>query len=49
VVFTALDIEAHILARAVVKHARKFGTIEERIVEIIIYAVEELSKDHYLS
>ena len=49
VFLTAIDIEAHIFARAVVKHARKFGTIEERIVEIIIYVVEELSKDHYLS
>ena len=49
VFFTAIDIEAHVFARAVVKHARQFGTIEERIVETIIYVVEELPKDRNLS
>ncbi len=49
VFFTAIDIEAHIFAQAVVKHARQFDTIEERIVETIIYVIEELPKDHNLS
>ncbi len=49
VFFTAIDIEAHIFAQAVVKHAQQFRTIEERIVETIIYVVEELPNDHNLS
>ena len=49
VFFTAIDIEAHVFAQAVVKHARQFDTIEKRIVETIIYVVEELPKDKNLS
>jgi AcrR family transcriptional regulator len=49
VLSTAIDIEAYNFAESVVKHAKKFATIEERIVETIIYVVEELPKDPNLS
>jgi AcrR family transcriptional regulator len=49
VFFAAIDIEAHTFAESVVKHAKEFSTIEERIVETIIYVVEELPKDKSLS
>jgi AcrR family transcriptional regulator len=49
VFFTAIDIEAHIFAESVVKHAKQFPTVEERIVETIIYVVEELPKDQNLA
>ena len=49
VLSTAIDIEAYSFAESVVKHAKKFATIEERIVETIIYVVEELPKDPNLS
>lgn len=49
VFFAAIDNEAYEFAVSVVAHARKFSTIEERIVETIIYVVEELPKDPYLS
>jgi AcrR family transcriptional regulator len=45
----AIDIEAYNFAESVVKHAKQFATIEERIVETIIYVVEELPKDPNLS
>jgi AcrR family transcriptional regulator len=49
VLSTAIDIEAYNFAESVVKHAKQFATIEERIVETIIYVVEELPKDPNLS
>jgi AcrR family transcriptional regulator len=49
VLSTAIDIEAYSFAESVVKHVTKFATIEERIVETIIYVVEELPKDPNLS
>lgn len=49
VLFTAIDMEAHLFAESVVKHARQFSTIEGRIVETIVYVVEELPKDQNLS
>jgi AcrR family transcriptional regulator len=49
VLSTAIDIEAYNFAESVVKHAQQFATIEERIVETIIYVVEELPKDPSLS
>ena len=49
VFFTAIDLEAHTFAESVVKHAKQFATIEERIVETIIYVVEELPKVQNLS
>ena len=49
VLSTAIDIEAYNFAESVVKHAQQFATIEERIVETIIYVVEELPKDPNLS
>jgi len=49
VFFTAIDLEAHAFAESVVKHAQQFATIEDRIVETIIYVVEELPKEQNLS
>ena len=49
VLSTAIDIEAYNFAESVVKHAQKFDSIEQRIVETIIYVVEELPKDPSLS
>ena len=49
VLFTAIDMEAHLFAESVVNHARQFSTIEGRIVETIVYVVEELPKDQNLS
>jgi AcrR family transcriptional regulator len=49
VFFTAIDMEAHSFAESVIEHARQFATIEERIVETIVYVVEELPKDQNLS
>ena len=49
VLFTAIDSEAYSFAKSVVVHARQFATIEERIVETIIYVVEELPKDPNLA
>lgn len=49
VLSTAIDIEAYNFAESVVKHAKQFATIEERIVETIIYVVKELPKNPSLS
>lgn len=49
VFFTAIDREAYSFAESVVAHAKQFSTIEERIIETIIYVVEELPKDQSLS
>ena len=49
VFFTAVDLEAHAFAESVVKHAKRFATIEERIVETIINVVKELPKVQNLS
>ena len=44
VLYTAIDIEAYNFAESVVRHAQQFATFEERIVETIVYVVEELPK-----
>ena len=49
VLYTAIDIEAYNFAESVVRHAQQFATFEERIVETIVYVVEELPKDANLS
>ena len=49
VLFTAIDKEAYNFAGSVVAHARQFLTIEERIVETIIYVVTEFPKTSNLS
>lgn len=49
VLFTAIDIEAYSFAESVVEHAKTFATIEERIIETIVYVVKELPKDQNLS
>jgi AcrR family transcriptional regulator len=49
VFFTAIDMEAYIFAESVVAHAKQYASIEERIVETIIYVVKELPKHQYLS
>ena len=49
VLFTAIDREAFGFAQAVVTHARQFATLEERIVETILYVVSEFPKSPNLS
>ncbi len=49
VLFTAIDREAYGFAEAVVAHARQFETLEERIVETIVYVVAEFPKSPNLS
>ncbi len=49
VIFTAIDKEAYAFALAVVKHAKKFTTIEDRIIETIMYVVKEFPKNKNLS
>ena len=49
VVFTAVDREAYRFAESVVAHAKQFPTIEERIIETIVYVVAEFPKAPNLS
>ena len=49
VLFMAIDMVAYAFAESVVKHARDFDTIEDRVIETIVYVVEELPKDKNLS
>ena len=49
VLFTAIDREAYGFAESVVAHARQFQTIEERIIETILYVVAEFPKTPNLS
>jgi len=47
--FTAIDLQAYLFANSVANYARQFKTVEERIVETIIYVVRELPKHRYLA
>jgi len=47
--FAAIDTAALIFAESVVDHAKKFATVEERIIETIIYTFTELPQHRYLS
>lgn len=47
--YTAIDNEAFRFAESVVTHARTFSTIEDRTIETIIYVVEKLPNEPYLS
>jgi AcrR family transcriptional regulator len=47
--FSAIDMVALSFAESVVDHAREFATVEERIIETIIYVVTELPRHRYLS
>jgi len=47
--FSAIDAEALSFAQSVVDHAREFATLEERIIETIVYVVTELPRHRYLS
>jgi len=49
VVFAAIDKEAYMFAESVVAHAKQFPTIEERIIETIVYVVAEFPKAPNLS
>ncbi len=49
VVFTAIDKEAYRFAQSVVEHARGFRTVEERIIETIVYVVAQFPKSPNLS
>ncbi len=47
--FASIDSVAFTFAESVVDHAKKFATIEDRIIETIIFVVTELPKHQYLS
>ena len=47
--FTAVDKEAYRFAESVVEHARGFKTIEARIIETIVYVVQEFPRSPNLS
>ena len=49
VFFAAIDQVAYNFAESVVSHARTFDTLEERIIETIVYVVEEMPKNPYLA
>jgi len=49
VLFRAIDMEAFVFAQSVVAHARTFETVEERIVETIVYVVVTFPKTPHLS
>lgn len=49
VLFSAVDGEALQFALDVVAHARTFDTLEERIVETIVYVVSEFPKSPHLA
>ncbi len=49
VFFSAIDMVALDFAESVTDHARQFETIEERVIETIIYVVTELPQHNYLS
>lgn len=49
VLFTVIDTEALRFAQAVVEHARTFPTLEERIVETIVYVVSRFPQSPQLS
>ncbi len=45
----AIDTVAFTFAESIVDHAKEFATVEERIIEAIIFAVTELPQHRYLS
>ncbi len=47
--FAAIDIVALSFAESVADHAREFASIEERIIETIVFVVTELPQHRYLS
>jgi AcrR family transcriptional regulator len=47
--FTAIDLAAFSFTEAVVEHAKKFKSFDERVIETILYVVNELPKHDYLS
>ena len=49
ILFTGIDEVAFAFAESVVAHARQFDTLDDRIVETIIYVVQELPSHPYLS
>ncbi|MEH6550698.1 MAG: TetR/AcrR family transcriptional regulator [Pseudomonadales bacterium] len=49
VFFAAIDAVAFSFAESVVRHAREFATVEERVIETIIYVVTELPRHRHLS
>jgi len=49
VLFAGVDAVALEFAESVVEHARQFSSLEERVVETIVYVVQEFPKHPYLS
>ena len=49
VLYTAVDRAAYVFAESVVAHARRFSSLEERIIETIVYVVSEFPRAPNLS
>lgn len=49
ILFAGIDRVALAFALAVADHARQFNTLEERIIETIVFVVEEMPQHPYLS
>lgn len=49
ILFAGIDNAALRFTAAVAEHARQFDTLEDRIVESIVYVVQELPEHPYLS
>lgn len=49
ILFAAIDSAAFIFAESVVDHAKKFATVEDRIIETIIFTFTELPQHRHLS
>ena len=47
--FEAIDLEALAFAESVAEHGRQFARLDERIIEIIVFTVEQLPRHPYLS
>jgi AcrR family transcriptional regulator len=47
--FAAIDTVAFLFTQSVVEHAKEFATLEERIIETIIFVVKELPQHRTLS
>jgi AcrR family transcriptional regulator len=49
ILFAGIDSVALDFALSVAEHARQFGTLEERMIETIVYVVKEMPQHPYLS
>jgi len=49
ILFAGIDSVAMAFALSVAEHARQFGTLEDRIIETIVFVVKEMPRHPYLS